>query len=655
MNKRRAGNLLLGIALLVFFTCPVEVLSNQNSGLKKICSISQAKIDRNNDYIPDKLGDTVTIAGRATVSSGVLMKDMLLIAVQDSSAGIFIYQPSYSGPKIKAGDSLMITGVISQYYGVTEITSPHIIFIDSSKRKIPKPIPLLYHSSESNEGRIVSIKARIIDKSSNNGGKFIVVSLAGGSDSTLIVFNSKNSENPNLFNNISNGEVVQITGIFSQHDFNPKPNGYYQLLPRSKDDLTIIEHNASYYLIIIGGITMVVLISLLFNFLMRRKVVQRTKELNIAKEKAEESDRLKTAFLANMSHEIRTPMNGILGFTELLKTTDLSSDEKNKFIEIIHESGKRMLGTVNDIVEISKIETGLLTVKAEPVDLNQTLKDLVKFFQPEASGKGLSLHIEKLILQKEFTIVTDKHKFESILSNLIKNAIKYTPSGEIKMGYFLEKENVEFYIIDPGIGISESRQDAIFDHFVQEDIEDKKAFGGSGLGLSISKAYAEVLGGRLWLSHSKPGRGSEFRLSLPLGSLSDVIINRNAQEQLKESPKNLVILIAEDDDFSYQYLFKLLKHTTNEILWAKNGKEAVEELKRNPKIDLIMMDILMPEMNGFEATRQIREFNKDVVIIAQTAFAALGEKERILAAGCNDYLSKPILHRDFKKMIAKYF
>ena len=223
-----------------------------------------------------------------------------------------------------------------------------------------------------------------------------------------------------------------------------------------------------------------------------------------------------------------------------------------------------------------------------------------------------------------------------------------------KVDYLLN-ENVEFYIIDSGVGISESRQEAIFERFVQEDIEDKKAFGGSGLGLAIAKAYADALGGRLWLAHSYPGSGSEFRFSLPLGSSSDTISHKHVKEQLREIPKNLVVLIVEDDDVSYQYLFKLLKKMTSEILWAKNGKEAVEELHRNPAIDLIMMDMLMPEMNGFEATKQIREFNKDIVIIAQTAFAVFGDKEKILAAGCNDYLSKPILIRDFKKMILKYF
>jgi PAS domain S-box-containing protein len=231
------------------------------------------------------------------------------------------------------------------------------------------------------------------------------------------------------------------------------------------------------------------------------------------KEKAEQSDRLKSAFLANMSHEIRTPMNAILGFTDLLLEPELGSKEKENYIKIVHKSGQRMLNTVNDIIEISKIEAGLVDLKYAKTDLNNRIQEIVQFFTPEANKKGVTLFVETLLPQKECCFATDQNKLDSILTNLIKNALKFTYAGTIAVGCNLKSPFVEFYVKDTGIGIPKHRWEAIFNRFEQADIDHKKASEGSGLGLAICKSYVEMLGGKIWVL-SEVGKGSSFHFTI---------------------------------------------------------------------------------------------------------------------------------------------
>lgn len=246
-------------------------------------------------------------------------------------------------------------------------------------------------------------------------------------------------------------------------------------------------------------------------------VQERTVDLTAAKEKAEESDRLKSAFLANMSHEIRTPMNGILGFTSLLK--DELVEEKNlEFISIIEQSGERLLNVINDVIDISKIEAGLVRLLDLETNVNSQLDYIYSFFKLEAEKKGLQFYCEKTLSNQEATIKTDKIKLEAVLINLVKNTIKYTDSGSISLGYNLKNidrnSQLEFFVKDTGIGIPHDRQRAIFDRFVQADIGDTRAFEGAGLGLSISKAYIEMMGGEIWVE-SEEGKGSVFYFTIP--------------------------------------------------------------------------------------------------------------------------------------------
>ncbi len=256
-------------------------------------------------------------------------------------------------------------------------------------------------------------------------------------------------------------------------------------------------------------------------YLEKQKMIE---DLIKAKEKAEESDRLKSAFLANMSHEIRTPMNGILGFAELLKRPNLKNEDKDDYIELIEKSSARMLNIIDDIINMSRIESGLMDIKLSKLNINEPIEYTYVFFKPEVEAKSLRLLVHTPLPAEQATISTDEDKLYSILMNLVKNAIKYTEKGVIELGYSIVEKNgrafLQFYVKDTGIGIPEDRQEAIFKRFVQADIEDKMARQGAGLGLAISKSYVEMLGGKIWVE-SKEGEGSVFYFSLPADARAD--------------------------------------------------------------------------------------------------------------------------------------
>ncbi|MDA3912554.1 MAG: PAS domain S-box protein [Bacteroidales bacterium] len=401
------------------------------------------------------------------------------------------------------------------------------------------------------------------------------------------------------------------------------------------------------------------------NYLAVKEDITERKEIELellkAKEKAEESDRLKSAFLANMSHEIRTPMNGILGFAGLLKEPGLSGEQQQKYIQIIEKSGARMLNIINDIVSISKIESGIVDINLSETNINNQLQFVYDSLILDADNKNLNLSFNCALPEKEAMIKTDSEKFYGIISNLVKNAIKYTDSGTIEFGYVYKGEEFEFYVKDTGIGIPKERQEAIFERFIQADIIDKMARQGAGLGLAISRAYMEMLGGKIWVE-SEEAMGSTFFFTLPcnLDSKEKINISTAFMDESEEKPitpeiSGLKVLIAEDDETSEMLILIELENFSKEILKVTTGLEAIEICRQHPDIDLVLMDIQMPGMNGYEATHKIREFNKDVIIIAQTAFALTGDREKAIEVGCNDYISKPIKKDELLVLMQKYF
>lgn len=389
---------------------------------------------------------------------------------------------------------------------------------------------------------------------------------------------------------------------------------------------------------------------------MQKKINE--KDLKKAKEKAEESDRLKSAFLANMSHEIRTPMNGILGFTDLLKEPKLSVAEKHHFINIIESSGSRLLNTVNDLVDFSKIEAGQMTLSISNVNIDELIEQLYTFFSVEAQKKGLHLFLDTTPANTAINIVSDKEKIYSILTNLIKNAIKYSRSGKIEFGYKKAGNDLQFFVKDNGVGIPKEKLEIIFERFVRVGNDEEFFSEGSGLGLSIAKAYVEMLGGKIWVK-SEVGTGTQFYFTIPIGTAEkEPSENKDAgietKNQINPEVSGLKILIAEDDETADALLSIFIRDISKEVLHAKSGLQAVELCRNNSDIDIVLMDINMPEMNGYEATRQIRTFNKEVNIIAQTAYALPGDQEKSLKAGCNAYISKPIIKVELLALIQQY-
>ena len=383
---------------------------------------------------------------------------------------------------------------------------------------------------------------------------------------------------------------------------------------------------------------------------------QTEQELINAKKKAEESDRLKTAFLANMSHEIRTPMNGILGFTELMKEPNLTGEEQQKYIGIIEKSGARMLNIINDIISISKVESGQMEICISETNISEQIEYIYTFFKPEVERKGIKIFLKNSLPAKEATIKTDREKVYAILTNLVKNAIKFTSEGYIEIGYEKKGKYLEFFVKDTGTGIPQEQKELIFERFRQGSESLTRSYEGAGLGLSISKAYVDMLGGKIWVV-SKLEKGSVFYFTVPYNSAQEeeTIKNVVSVDGEERQIKDLKVLIADDDEISEMLISVVVKKLSKEVLKVRTGVEAIETCRSNPDIDLVLMDMKMPETDGYEATRQIRQFNKDVIIIAQTAFGLTGDREKAIEAGCNDYISKPINQSIFKNLLKKHF
>lgn len=362
--------------------------------------------------------------------------------------------------------------------------------------------------------------------------------------------------------------------------------------------------------------------------------------LILAKEKAEENDRLKTAFLNNISHEIRTPMNAIIGFADLLKEDDLMSDKRNHFVDIISYSCNQLLDIITDIVNISTLEAGQEKINASDVNINNSLSALFAQFETKAKLKDISFGYECFLKDIDSIVKTDKTKFLEILSNLIDNALKFTKQGHVNFGYNLKDNFLEFYIEDTGIGIPLEMQEIIFERFRQLECSATREFGGTGLGLSISKGYVELLGGKIWLN-SEPDKGSTFYFTIPYNQgINPPSIEGELKNEKIAINKPKSILIAEDEDFNYMFIQEILNDQNINIIRATSGEEAVELCKSN-SIDLVLMDLKIPIMDGFEATREIRKFLPNLPIIAQTAYTVEVETKKAFTIGCNDLISKP--------------
>ena len=378
-------------------------------------------------------------------------------------------------------------------------------------------------------------------------------------------------------------------------------------------------------------------------------------EFKAAKEKAEESNRLKTEFLNNMSHEIRTPMNGIIGFSEMLDKPDISDEKRKYFAKIVQNSSQQLLRIIDDILEISTLETKQNKLKEEQLCLNDLIMEQFTVFNLKSKERNIPLYIKKGLHDNESHIISDKSKLIKIIGNLLENSLKFTNEGFIELGYDVKMNNIVLYVKDTGIGIAPKNHKLIFERFSQEDKDISQNHGGLGLGLSISQENARLLGGDISL-HSEKGKGSTFYVTFPYKPVKK--INEITPTAIISSKKeSYTILVAEDEEVNYLYIEALLEAETEicfNIIHAKNGKEAVELCLDNKKIDIVLMDIKMPIMNGHEATEEIKKKLPNLPIVAQTAYSTESDKELALKHGCNDFISKPINKEKLSQIISKY-
>ncbi len=392
------------------------------------------------------------------------------------------------------------------------------------------------------------------------------------------------------------------------------------------------------------------------NFLDLTDLWKSKNELEKAKLKAEESDRLKSEFINNMSHEIRTPMNAIMGFSDLLGDENLTPENRQYYTKIIQNSSNQLLRIINDILEISKLGTKQVKVIKSEVNINDLLLELFSVFDIRAKERNLSLYLNKNLIDSKSVIYTDASKLNKILSNLLENALKFTNKGFVELGYKLIDNQVntaekimQIYVKDTGIGINNEKQKIIFDRFSQEDIQVSKKVGGLGLGLAIAKENAMLIGGEITLESEK-GKGSTFYVNIPYEK-----VDFKEEISIDEADK-ILVLVAEDEEVNFLFLETLLENFNEkiEVIHAKNGQEAVEICKVKRNVKLVFMDLKMPVMNGFEATKNIKQICPDLPVVAQTAYSTKEDEQKAINAGCSYFISKPINKDIITEIFEKY-
>ncbi len=385
--------------------------------------------------------------------------------------------------------------------------------------------------------------------------------------------------------------------------------------------------------------------------ILEEKVKQRTSALLIEKGKAVESEKLKTAFLNNISHEFRTPLNGILGFSSLLVDSGLTEEERLNYSNIVKESCDHLLNIVDDTIEISEVHSNQITDSKTPANILEIISTVINELSVSAQLKNLKINVDIQLNQKQQIILTDEYKIKRFFWHLINNAIKFTNDGYINItGKITENNQFLFTIEDTGIGISDEMLKVIFEPFRQVEIDTTRNYGGNGVGLALSKAYIELLGGSIWIK-SKPNKGTTVFFTFPAEFLP--IPTSTKKEKPKKDLGKKTILVAEDNELNYMLIHEFLSEENFDLIHAWNGKEALDKFKKAKNIDLILMDIKMPVMNGHEAYVEIRKINSKVPIIAQTAYSLSQDISKINETGFNAYINKPLNKQTLLDLINK--
>lgn len=393
------------------------------------------------------------------------------------------------------------------------------------------------------------------------------------------------------------------------------------------------------------------LVSVSRDITLRKKTEDALRE---AKEKAEASDRLKSAFMNNISHEIRTPLNEIMGFGQMIMQEEIGEDEKQDYLNILQTSTERLIDTITDFMDISLIASENLKVNPSDFELLPFINELFLKLKNWSELKNITSEMDFPGSANNIFIRTDQELLRKSVLHLIRNAVKFTHKGKIILGVHQHESEIEIYVKDTGIGVAKEALQRIFDNFGQEEMTSTRTYEGSGLGLSITKGIMQLLGGRIDMESEK-GKGSVFSLYLsyqPIKKPEMITVQTSTNEV--SPPEKPLILLAEDDDSNAFFIKVILKKASCEVIHVTNGEDAVEQCKASPAINLVIMDIKMPKMNGLEATRLIKAMKPDLPVIAVTAYALTGDEHRILAAGCDDYLSKPYNKESILEKVRKF-
>lgn len=382
----------------------------------------------------------------------------------------------------------------------------------------------------------------------------------------------------------------------------------------------------------------------------RQKEIEQ--ELLLSKEKAEQSDKLKTAFLNNLSHEVRTPLNAITGFSSLLQGKDVGEEQIKYLTDAIFDSSQQLLGVIDSIVRISAIEAGVIELHENQINIHDTIKKIFTDFEGKAKKKQLRFRYHNMIGNNDRIVIADSTKLYYILFVFVENAIKFTDKGHVEVGCQLSGDQISFYVADTGCGVDPGYQNIIFERFRQADIVGSGLNSGMGLGLPIAKAYIEAMQGKVALE-SKPGKGTTITFTIPWKKPE--ADNRDIKGHSNNIPKEKkTILVAEDEEYNFYLTREILTFRKINVVHAWNGKEAVDIIKNNPDVNLVLMDVKMPVMGGYEATKLIKALRPELPVVALTAYALLGDKEKALENGCDDYLAKPVSMKDFEAVVDKY-
>lgn len=423
------------------------------------------------------------------------------------------------------------------------------------------------------------------------------------------------------------------------------------------DIVTPFYEKSSFWVWVSFCFICLLILILSINFYLKYIIKRRTIQLRVAKEKAEESDRLKTIFIQNISHEIRTPMNGIIGFSELFTKEDLTFEEQKEYAKIIANNSKDLIVIIDNILEIAKLQTERISVRPEEIDLDALFESIYKKYHQKAKEKNINLVVESKHNKACEHVLIDKAKLFKIVLNLIDNAIKFTQMGSIVIQYEIIASSIVISIKDSGIGIQKKDQETIFQNFSQSEKEISKNHGGLGLGLSIAKKNSDLIGGKITFT-TQENQGSTFILTLPYIPIpnSENTTFKNTTKN-NEKPEKHIILIAEDGDVNFLFLKAILTKMPEFdfiIHRAENGKKAVDICEENTNIELVLMDIKMPIMDGYEATKQIKKMRPDLPIVAQTAYSTEEDIKKAIDAGCDDFISKPVDRSLLKPILSRY-